>query len=182
MLGRSSKQQRLFTERMSWRFLESPSCWRRTAILCRSTYPFQKSQRRGCVAARAMPASCLRQGRKGPNETTGADVRHRLDQARRFAAAPWRELPGVQPPRTCVSVPHKRGASRRSVARRDSGGTPRLEMGKWHCWPQTRIKPGFLNCATWHCSEKMAYFSDLDCKSKIPVKENLSCLNSAISR
>ena len=38
-----------------------------------------------------MPASCLRQGRKGPNETTGADVRQRPAQARRFAAAPWRE-------------------------------------------------------------------------------------------
>ena len=26
-------------------------------------------------------------------------------------------------------------------------------MGKWHCWAQTRIKPGFLNSATWHCSK-----------------------------
>ena len=138
MLGRSSKQLRLFTERMSWRFLESPSCWRRTAILCRSTCPFRQSHRRECVAARAnsrgartgaravIRTSPRVRGRgrllrerspKGPSKANGADARQRIDQARRFAAAPWREstaealrreLPGVQPPRTCVSVLHRR--------------------------------------------------------------------------
>ena len=30
---------------------------------------------------------------------------------------------------------------------------PGPKIGKWHCWAQTRIKPGFLNSATWHCSQ-----------------------------
>ena len=175
---------------MSWRFLESPSCWRRTAILCHSTCPFQQSQRRGSVAglaksrdgryrrpgnyqdvsslargpwphgpirgtgaesARAVigtsprvrgrvrgrtgqaalspsaragscapgtSASCVRQGRKGPNETTGADVRVRLDQARRFAAAPWRELPRAGTHRGRAFASRSSAAfSRRSEAR-----------------------------------------------------------------
>ena len=60
---------------------------------------------RRCVAARAKPASCLRQGRKGPSETFGADV---------------------------LSVLHKRGASRRSKARRDSPSTGQLPYGlRW---------------------------------------------------
>ena len=49
--------------------------------------PGQLSGRRlacaGSVAGLAMPASCLRQGRKGHSKAPGADVRHRLDQARR---------------------------------------------------------------------------------------------------
>ena len=76
----------------------------------------------GCTPG--MPASCVPQGRKGLSKSNGADVRHRLAQARRSAAAPRRELPGVQPPR------------------RDSGGTPRLEMGKCTTTAQTRINTG----------------------------------------
>ena len=62
---------------------------------------------------------------KGSGKTNGADVRDRLDQARHKppvspagsvgpgrsplgTRTPRRELPGVQPPRTCVSVLHRR--------------------------------------------------------------------------
>ena len=43
----------------------------------------------GCTPG--MPASCLRQGRKGHSKAPGADVYYPLDQARPSAAAPWRE-------------------------------------------------------------------------------------------
>ena len=46
---------------------------------------------RRCVAARAMPPSCVPQGRKGPRETSGAHALLPFDEARPSAAAPWRE-------------------------------------------------------------------------------------------
>ena len=46
-----------------------------------------------------MPASCLRQGREGPSETTGADARHRPAQAR---ASARRSVAGLDMPPSCV--------------------------------------------------------------------------------
>ena len=68
----------------------------------------------GCTPG--MPASCVPQGRKGPSKTSGVDVHEWLDQAR--------------------------ASARRSKARIDSGGTPRLEMGKCTTTAQTRINTG----------------------------------------
>ena len=74
---------------------------------------------------------------KGPSEANGADVYYPLDQARPSAAGPWPDWPSRLfafrkggkvsknlSARTRASESIKRGASRRSVARRDSGGTP----------------------------------------------------------
>ncbi len=122
VLPLSSKQLKLFTERMSWRFIKSPSCWRRTAILRRPACPFQRSQwRGGCTPG--MPASCLRQGRKGLRKASGADVRVRLDQARPSArrSKARRDSPGTGP-RACVSVLHKR--ERQLAAPRRESSSP----------------------------------------------------------
>ena len=68
---------------------------------------------RRCVAARAMPASCVPQGR-------GV-----APQACRLLACGKAGKGTAKPPaRTCFFLSIKRGPSRRSVARRDSGGTP----------------------------------------------------------
>ena len=97
-------------------------------------------RRGGCTPG--MLASCVPQGRgvapqacrplafrKGgrARKTTGADARHRPAQARASArrSVARRDSPGTGPriapcghaPRTCVSVLHKRGVSRRSKAR-----------------------------------------------------------------
>ena len=97
---------------------------------------------RRSVAGLDTPPICVPQRRKGPSKTSGVDALFPLDQARPSAAAPRRELPGVQPPRTCVSVLHKRERQLAGLAcrlgrswavptgdqdpkaRRDSGGTP----------------------------------------------------------
>ncbi len=68
-------------------------------------------ERSRSVAGLAKPPSCVPQGREGLSKTTGADVRYRPAQARRFAAAPGREetaealrrcVAGLDTPPICV--------------------------------------------------------------------------------
>ena len=49
----------------------------------RGTGSIRRGISRRCVPARGMPAFCLRQSRKSPRKSSAADVRDRLDQARR---------------------------------------------------------------------------------------------------
>ena len=69
----------------------------------------------GCTPG--MPASCLRQDRKGPSKPTPADVRQRPAQARHFAAAPGRELTAQALGRELLSGSTRRG---RETAARSS--------------------------------------------------------------
>ena len=75
---------------------------------------------RRCVAARAMPPSCVPQGRKGPRETSGAHALSPFDEARALA--------------------------RRSKARRDSGGTPPRIVQREHPLKKGPFAGSFFAC------------------------------------
>ena len=175
-----------------------------------------------------MPASCVPQGRKGPDKTSGADARDRLDQARASARRPLARIdsggtppvrgrtgqaalspsaragscaPGMPPSRlrqgrgaalqACrppaygkggelrsrhaalsptaraerSQQSHRRGRasasctsaalSRRSRARIDSGGTPRLEIRKCTSERKTQCLCGFRHLHTCTSEEGM---------------------------
>ena len=86
------------------------------------------SARAGSCAP-GMPPSRLRQGRKRPSETSAADVRYRPVQAR--------------------------ASARRSKARIDSGGTPRLEIRKCTSERKTQCLCGFRHLHTCTSEEGM---------------------------
>ena len=70
----------------------------------------------GCIPGK--PASCVPQGRKGPSETTGADVRYRSAQARASARrSVARIVQSGHGPRTCVDL--SKSTSEASCPRRE---------------------------------------------------------------
>ena len=73
----------------------------------------QRNHRRGrALTSRSGAAFSRRPVARIARGATPADVLSPLDQARRFAAAPGRESPGVQPPaRTCFFLSIRRGVS-----------------------------------------------------------------------
>ena len=81
----------------------------------------------GSVAGLAKPASCLRQGRKGPRETSAADVHQRSDQARASARRSKARI-----------------AQREHPPRRDSGGTPPRIAQREHPLKKDPLRGPFL--------------------------------------
>ena len=108
----------------------------------------------GCTPG--MPASCLRQGRKGHSKAPGADVYYPLDQARPSAAAPWREETAEALRRgRAFSSRSSAAFSRRSKARiaqrehpprRDSGGTPPRIAQREHPLKKGPFAGSFFAC------------------------------------
>ena len=78
----------------------------------------REKEKGGCTPG--TPASCVPQGRKGPSEANGADVRVRLDQARPSAAAPWRE-------ETAQALGYKERKAKASELRKKRTRLSRLE-------------------------------------------------------